>query len=212
MQQKIKNRFSDFARGISMVAVGTFIGLSIHWVAAWTEPSVTPPDSIVGAPLNTSNTPQTKSGGLGVSALNATALSAGSIASGPLSAASANISGGLGLGGQAAPVSGIKFSDGSVQTTAPAAVAGDNLGNHTATQDLNMGGRAIVNLDFVNVTDGIYFDDGSSLTTAKHPAAAPVVAGCNDGGAGFDSNCPAGYVMTGIRVASNLITLRCSRL
>ena len=46
---------------------------------------------------------------------------------------------------------GFKFPDGSIQTTAATGnVSGDNLGNHTATQDLNLNGYNLINGNIVN--------------------------------------------------------------
>lgn len=47
-----------------VVTVGVVLGFSVQFVRAWTEPSDTPPNANVGAPLNTSSTGQTKAGGL----------------------------------------------------------------------------------------------------------------------------------------------------
>ena len=49
--------------------VGLIMGLTIQFVRAWTEPSQSPPGGNVGAPINTSDAVQLKTGGLGIDGL-----------------------------------------------------------------------------------------------------------------------------------------------
>ncbi len=52
-----------------VVILGLVVGISIQFVAAWTEPTQAPPGGNVGAPLNTGNLGQIKNGNLILNAL-----------------------------------------------------------------------------------------------------------------------------------------------
>ena len=59
---------------------------------------------------------------------------------------------------------GFKFPDGSIQTTAALnSGLGDNLGNHTATQDINMNGYNLTNGNILNEVD-LNVKSGSSMS------------------------------------------------
>lgn len=47
-----------------VVAIGLMVGLSIQFVAAWTEPTAAPPGGNVGAPVNTGGIGQVKEGNM----------------------------------------------------------------------------------------------------------------------------------------------------
>ena len=51
---------------LSVIVIGIALGLGLQFVRAWTEPTTAPPNGNVGAPINTSVNPQTKSGGLNI--------------------------------------------------------------------------------------------------------------------------------------------------
>ncbi len=63
MINKMKN-VKKIAYWGKTILLGTIIGLSLQFVSAWTEPSFTPPDDNLGAPLNTGTMGQAKEGGL----------------------------------------------------------------------------------------------------------------------------------------------------
>lgn len=56
---------------LKLIALALVLSLGISYVSAWTAPTVTPPGGNVAAPINVSNTTQTKSGNLGASWLYA---------------------------------------------------------------------------------------------------------------------------------------------
>lgn len=102
---------------ISKCIIGTgavAFALSLNYLYAWTAPGANPPSGNVAAPINTGTTAQVKNGGLSVNALSAFG--------------DAYVQGNLGVG-VASPqyqvdlyggATGIRFPDGSVQTTAGA--------------------------------------------------------------------------------------------
>jgi hypothetical protein len=51
---------------LSVVAIGLVVGVSLQFVRAWVEPSITPPGGNVGAPISTSAIGQSKAGNLSV--------------------------------------------------------------------------------------------------------------------------------------------------
>lgn len=114
---------------VTTLALALSFGLS--YVYAWTAPVSQPPTGNVSAPLNTSGTAQTKSGNLTVGALSASTLSA------PTHCIGADC-----------------------RTTWPttAAAAGDNLGNHIATEGIAMNNNLISNASavYLNSTVGIF--------------------------------------------------------
>src|SRR4030042_5770632 len=64
MNQKTKKKATYW---LGVIIVGIALGLALQFVRAWTEPPAGgPPTGDLGAPINTGNIDQTKSGGLGV--------------------------------------------------------------------------------------------------------------------------------------------------
>jgi len=49
---------------LGVVTIGLLVGLSLQFVRAWTEPTLSPPGGNVGAPINTSGIGQAKNGDL----------------------------------------------------------------------------------------------------------------------------------------------------
>lgn len=64
MKQKIKKIFENAVWWSGVVMVGLILGVSLQFVRAWTEPTDAPPGGNVGAPINTGNNLQQKSGSL----------------------------------------------------------------------------------------------------------------------------------------------------
>jgi len=60
-----KTRTKQATYWLSVIVIGAALGLALQFVRAWTEPTTTPPGGNVGAPLNTSEIRQDKSGSLG---------------------------------------------------------------------------------------------------------------------------------------------------
>ncbi|QHJ07845.1 hypothetical protein [Hymenobacter busanensis] len=82
---------------------------------------------------------------------------------------------------------GFRFPDGTVQTTAAAAGggAGDNLGNHTATQSLKLNGQTLSN----NGTGGLHLDDAGNVGVGTATPAGPLQVNgerINPAGVGVD--------------------------
>jgi hypothetical protein len=63
MNQKQRKQITYW---LSVIVVGIALGLALQFVRAWTEPTSSPPNGNVGAPINTSSTAQTKTGDLNV--------------------------------------------------------------------------------------------------------------------------------------------------
>lgn len=63
MKNKFKKVFRSLTWWLGVVVVGVFLGLTLQFVRAWTEPSQSPPGGNVGAPINTGPFTQTKHGG-----------------------------------------------------------------------------------------------------------------------------------------------------
>ena len=61
MKAKISQRATYW---LGVAAVGLVVGLGIQFATAWTEPTVAPPGGNVGAPINTGNILQSKTGSL----------------------------------------------------------------------------------------------------------------------------------------------------
>ncbi|MFA5925969.1 MAG: hypothetical protein WC831_03455 [Parcubacteria group bacterium] len=71
MNQKTKKNLTHW---LSVIVIGIALGFAIQFVKAWTEPSATPPNGNLGAPINTGAQNQTKSGGITASTLSATTV------------------------------------------------------------------------------------------------------------------------------------------
>lgn len=68
MKQGIKKHFKKTIYFASVSIIGTVLGLTLQFTsAAWINPPASPPNSNVGAPINTGSVYQAKSGGLGTS-------------------------------------------------------------------------------------------------------------------------------------------------
>ncbi|NTW26825.1 MAG: hypothetical protein HGA36_00655 [Candidatus Moranbacteria bacterium] len=130
-KEKIKK--ITYWAGVS--AIGIVVGFSLQFTKAWTEPTAPAPGGNVGAPITTGLLDQVKNGGLAVSNGIVTSF--------------LGVNGNVTFSGVG---NGMVFPDGTKQTTAAAAQAGDNLGNHTATAPLNMNGKSINGVDVVSAT------------------------------------------------------------
>ena len=51
---------------LKVIIIGVFFGFALQFVRAWTEPTSSPPNGNVGAPINTGSTAQTKQGAINV--------------------------------------------------------------------------------------------------------------------------------------------------
>ena len=122
----------------AFVTLASFI-LVITAVQAWTAPVQAPPNGNVSAPINVSATAQSKSGGLDVAWLNAV----GSIRVGNTGTACNDSTGIQG----AIRWTGTAFQGCTSTGWGPfGGGGGDNLGNHTATQNINMAGSQVTNI------------------------------------------------------------------
>ncbi|KKS48188.1 MAG: hypothetical protein UV12_C0002G0037 [Candidatus Nomurabacteria bacterium GW2011_GWC2_42_20] len=61
----------NIIQALKVVALALILSFGISYVYAWTAPTMTPPNGNVSAPINTSSTAQTKSGGLTVGSITA---------------------------------------------------------------------------------------------------------------------------------------------
>lgn len=105
---------------LKVISLGLILGLGIQFAQAWTNPTTTAPGSNVSGPITTGSGSQTKASG-DVSLSGGGSLYSGGVVAAPW----------LCIGGDcrsAWPVSG----------------GSDNLGNHIATQALNMGANSII--------------------------------------------------------------------
>lgn len=115
---------------LKVISLGLLLGLGIQFTQAWTNPAAAPPGGSVSGPLTTGNGDQTKSGG------------------------------DIYLSGAGSLYAGFKVAApwicvGSDCRSAWPSQGGDNLGNHTATADLNMNSKKITNVATPTVgTDG----------------------------------------------------------
>lgn len=64
---KIKRFSKQLTYWTGVVVTGLIVGTALQIASAWVSPSVSAPDGNVGAPINTGDISQTKSGGLNVS-------------------------------------------------------------------------------------------------------------------------------------------------
>lgn len=123
---------------IKTLLLAVILSFGLSYALAWTAPTATPPGGNVGAPINTSTTPQTKAGAFTISATTTT---------GTL------IAGGLGVIANSLTTSGITFGDGTLQTTSAGVknlIAGANI---TISP---VGGTGAVTVNAVGST-GVYF-------------------------------------------------------
>jgi hypothetical protein len=60
MKQKKKNQIAYW---LKIAVLGIILGFGLQFVRAWTEPTSSPPNGNVGAPINTGSQGQTKTGG-----------------------------------------------------------------------------------------------------------------------------------------------------
>ena len=66
MKTKLIQIFKKSSYWLSVATLGIILGLSIQFAKAWTEPTGTPPDGNVGAPINVGDNIQYKAGTLGI--------------------------------------------------------------------------------------------------------------------------------------------------
>ena len=164
---KKNNLKKNLLNGISVITLGIILGLGIQFVSAWTNAPTTPPNGNVAGPLTTGNGTQTKSGGdlqLG---------GGGSLYAGGLVAAPT-----LCIGADC-------------KTTWPSGSGtGDNLGNHIATQNLDMNNKSIKNVPTTPLagTDAVnkdYVDAAVSGASGKRAFTYTSKAGVHA--------CPSGW-------------------
>jgi hypothetical protein len=74
MNSYITNIFSKSLHIVGAVAIGVVLGAGVHTVFGWTNPTGTPPNGNVSAPLTTSVEPQTKAGNLIINNTGTSAL------------------------------------------------------------------------------------------------------------------------------------------
>ncbi|HHD92319.1 MAG TPA: hypothetical protein ENL06_01675, partial [Candidatus Portnoybacteria bacterium] len=118
---------------ISLIALCLVVGLSYAWNTPSCDPTYIDPSTCnVDTPLNVGTTTQTKAGGLNISGNVGIGTTPGSY--------KLNVNGNM--------YATAYYGDGSHLTGI--STGGDNLGNHTATQDLNMANYNINNTGEVN--------------------------------------------------------------
>ncbi len=128
---------------LKVISLGLILGLGIQFARAWTPPTAAPPGGNVSGPLTTGNGDQTKVGG------------------------------DIFLSGAGSLYAGLKVAApwvcvGSDCRNAWPPGGGDNLGNHTATIDLNMNSKKITNVGSPTIgTDGANKDYVDGKTTMK---------------------------------------------
>lgn len=106
----MRNFAYELRQSAKVLAVALFLSMGVQYAFAWTGPTATPPSGNTSAPINVSATSQIKSGGLWVGSLGA--------------------DGGGYFGGIIESTSGgVKFPDGTIQTTAATggAIVGSNV-------------------------------------------------------------------------------------
>jgi len=142
-----------------IVLLATVLSFGLSYALAWTSPTATPPGANVSAPINAGNTAQEKTGGLTVGSLT----TAGAVTAGSVSTAGLTNTGTLRVT-TGAGATKVLTSDASGNATwqTPAVGSGDNLGNHTATQALNMAGFNITGASAITATNGIDVGSGGS--------------------------------------------------
>ena len=176
----------------ALITLGSFLFV-ITAVSAWTGPAGDPPNNNVAAPINVGATGQFKQGPLGI---NTNAVPAGAFKM--TVGGDADIAGGLSA--DRLLVDGNSQFNGTVNVGAagtnrqiclngPCITAwptgADNLGNHTATQNINMGGSQVTNLgNTVNPND------------AATKAYVDSRVGASSGGSMCDTNNIANPVVT----------------
>lgn len=119
---------------ISLLSIALAFAIGLQYVNAWTGPTAQPPNSNIAAPVNVSATAQVKDGGLGVlgNFYTAQRLGIGTGASSPTHQ--------LVLGDESNnSIEGIKFPDGTVQTTA---ATGGGMGQMLHVRDEKAAGTA----------------------------------------------------------------------
>ncbi|MFA6973321.1 MAG: hypothetical protein WC238_01095 [Parcubacteria group bacterium] len=189
MEQQKKLRQS-IAYWTKISVIGIILGISLQFVGAWTEPGPNPPSGNLGAPINTSVNQQDKAGSLRVTGFrnfSATILD-GSVTLGNI----LNCSGKLYTNSSGTVLCGVDASGSG---------SGDNLGNHIATQALNMNNNVITRQasgDFNTVelqsgSDRISFDNGSY--NGETVFAALINGGAYPIQKRGSMNCPAGQAI-----------------
>jgi len=169
-----------------VVLLALVLSFGLSYALAWTAPTATPPGANVAAPINAGNTAQEKTGGLTVGSLTtAGAVTAGSVSAPNVLTTSATAqtkSGGLTVGSltttgltntgtlrvtSGAGATKVLTSDASGNATwqVPAVGSGDNLGNHTATQALNMAGNSITNAGSITATNRLTVSEANGAYT-----------------------------------------------
>ena len=137
---------------LKVVSLGLVLGLGLQFAQAWTAPTVAPPGGNVSGPVTLGVGAQYKTGKLGVNS-NITPIGAFEVGSG----------GNALIGGKAYSASTIATDLGTTLATKDyvdgKAAVGDNLGNHTATQALNMANFDINAAKNVNATAFYYTSD-----------------------------------------------------
>ncbi|MCK9345102.1 MAG: hypothetical protein M0P64_03205 [Candidatus Pacebacteria bacterium] len=137
-----------------IVSLAIVLSFGLSYALAWTAPAANPPAGNVSAPINASNTAQEKLGGLTVGSLT----TAGAVTAGTLRVTTG------------AAASRVLTSDASGNATWQAAAGGsDNLGNHTATQALNMAGNNITSAGAITASGEVDATGGTGTGYSTAP-------------------------------------------
>jgi hypothetical protein len=83
----MKNTIKNIGQAFKIIALAIILSLGLSYVYAWTAPSSLPPGGNTSAPLNTSSTGQTKTGGLILNTIGAPyglSVAAGNVGMGTL--------------------------------------------------------------------------------------------------------------------------------
>ncbi|MCK9344671.1 MAG: hypothetical protein M0P64_00915 [Candidatus Pacebacteria bacterium] len=173
-----------------IVSLATVLSFGLSYALAWTAPTATPPGANVAAPINTGTAPQEKFGPLTVTALTtAGAVTAGSVSApnvlntsataqtkagnftaGNLTTGGKVTTGALQVTGGVPGLSKVLTSDASGNATwQPAAGGSDNLGNHTATQALNMAGNSITSAGAITASGEVDATGGTGTGYSTAP-------------------------------------------
>jgi len=94
----------------------------------------------------------------------------------------------------------VNDTDSIIGNEYPIAGTGINIIN---SRTVNVDTNIIATRNYVN--NIVSTSSGITGTTQVGPV------GVNDGGAGWDANCPSGYVMSGLRIIGNQMVVRCAK-
>lgn len=131
---------------LKVVSLGMVLGLGLQFAQAWVAPTAAPPAGNVAGPITTGSS-QTKTGALTTGGLAAPSFVDTDNAARYVNPSSASVLWGLSIA--SLPNCDLKTNAGGAVycgTDATGGGSGDNLGNHTATQAVNMNANRIYGL------------------------------------------------------------------